>query len=97
MNYPAEELEVVHKRFCKLALGVPRTATNLACFGELERTPLSIKRKVSLIQYWLRITTDWDTLDLVKDAYALAKSENLQWTIGIRNILNNAGFPQVWT
>ena len=50
--YPAEEL---HKRFCKFALGVPRIATNLACYGELGRTPLSIKRKVSLIKYWLMI------------------------------------------
>ena len=49
--YPAEELEVVHKRFCKFALGVPRSATNLACYGELGRTPLMIKRKVSLIKY----------------------------------------------
>ena len=32
----------------------------------------------------------WDTPDLVKDA-------TLQWTIGIQNILNNAGFPQLWT
>ena len=76
--YLAEELEVVHKRFCKFALGVPRMATNLACYGELARTPLTIKRKVSLIKYWLRVTTNWDAPQLVKDAYALTKSESLQ-------------------
>ena len=76
--YPAEELKVVHKQFYKFALGVPRMATNLACYGELARTPLIIKRKVSLIKYWLRVTTNWDTPQLVKDTYALAKSESLQ-------------------
>ena len=93
--YPAEELEVVHKRFCKFALGVPRSATNLACYGELGRAPLMIKRKVSLI--WLRIPTSWDTPDLVKDAYALAKADSLQWINHIHCILNDTGFTQVWT
>ena len=27
----AEELELIHRRFCKFALGLPRTTTNLAC------------------------------------------------------------------
>ena len=89
--YPAEELEIVHKRFCKFALGVPRTATDLACYGELGRTPLMIKRKVSLIKYWLRVTIDRNTPDLV-----LAKSESLQWVKCIQTILNNAGLPQAW-
>ena len=51
------ELKIIHCRFCKFALGVPRTtqnweesgdeATNFAC-GGLGRTPLLIKRKVLL-------------------------------------------------
>ena len=60
-------LIIMHKRFC--TLGVPRSATNLACYGELGRIPLTIK-------YWLRVTTDWDAPELVKDAYALAKAES---------------------
>ena len=51
-----------------------------------------IKRKVSLIKYWLRVTIDWDTPDLVKDAYALALSESLQWVKCI-----NASYPQAWS
>lgn len=94
--YPAEELEIVHRRFCKFALGVPRTATNLACYGELGRTPLLVKRKVALIKYWLRVATDWDTPDLVKDAYILATSESLHWANFVKTILSDAGFPQVW-
>ena len=81
-------------RICKFALGVPRSATNLACYGELGRTPLMIKRKISMIKYWLRVTTDWDAPELVKDAYALAKAESHEW---VSFILNNSGFPQVWS
>ena len=39
------------KKFCKFPLG---------------RTPLMIKRKI-IIKYWLRVTTDWDAPELVKE------------------------------
>ena len=93
--YPTEELEVVHKRFCKFALGVSRSATNLACSGELGRTPLMIIGKISQIKYWLRVTVDWSIPILVKDACALAKVESLEWVNYIQNILTNACFPCV--
>ena len=32
----AEELEIIHRKFCKFTLGVPGTTSNLACYGELE-------------------------------------------------------------
>ena len=49
----AEDLEVVHHKFCKFALRVPNTATNLAVYGELGRVPLEIKRRSAIIKYWL--------------------------------------------
>ena len=45
----AEDLEVVHHRFCKFALGVPNTATNLAVYGELGRVAPEIKRRSAII------------------------------------------------
>ena len=38
----AEELEIIHRRFCKFSLGVPRTTSNLVCYSELGRYPLDI-------------------------------------------------------
>ena len=67
----AEDLEVVHRRFCKFALGVPNTATNLAVYGELGRVPLEIKRRSAFIKYWLRIVPDWNTPALLKEFYAM--------------------------
>ena len=65
---------------------MPRSATNLACYGELGRTPLMIKRKLPLIKYWLRITTGWNAPELVEDA--LVKSESHEWANFIQKILN---------
>ena len=56
MNYASEtwdytvsdynnSLELVHHKFCKFALGVCTNVPNLAVYGELGRTPLSIQRK----------------------------------------------------
>ena len=41
-----DSLELVHRKFCKFALGVCTNAPNLAVYGELGRTPLSIHRKI---------------------------------------------------
>ena len=95
----AEELELIHRRFCKFALGLPRTTTNLACYGELGRYPLKIRRNVQIIKYWLRIHTDWTVSSLVKDACSLATSNSLPaWANCIKQILGShaAGFSYVW-
>ena len=36
----ADSVEIVHRNFCKFALGVPSSTTNLACYSELARPPL---------------------------------------------------------
>ena len=48
-----------------------------------------------MTKYWLRLTTDWDALELVKVAYALAKAESHEQVSFILNIFNNSGFSQV--
>ena len=93
----AEELEVIHQRFCKSALGVPITTTNLDCYGELGRSPLIIKRKVLMVKYWLRVAGSWDVPPLVKEAYTLAKNHSLQWTSYVKQILDESGYSYVWS
>ena len=95
-NTQAEELELIHRKFCKFALGLPTTASYLACYGELGRSPLEIRRKVQLIKYWLRIKTDWTVSPLVKDACILATSSSLQWANSVKQNLDGAGFSYVW-
>ena len=56
----AEEIEKVHRKFIKFALGLPSTAANLAIYGEVGRTPLDIRRNALMVKYWLRLTTGWE-------------------------------------
>ena len=36
-----DSLEIIHRKFCKFALGISTNAANLAIYGELGRTPLN--------------------------------------------------------
>ena len=92
----AEELEIIHRKFCKFALGLPRTTTNLACYGELGRYPLVIRRKVQMIKFWLRVHSDWTVSPLVKDACSLATNSSLPWANFIKQILDSTGLSYVW-
>ena len=41
---------IIHLKCCKFTLGVCNDVTNLAAYGELEHTPLSVCRKFSKVQ-----------------------------------------------
>ena len=93
----ADDLEIVHRRFCKFALGVPNTATNLAVYGELGRVPLEIKRRSAIIKYWLRIVSDWNTPVLLKEAYLMQTESGSDWLSYIKQTLDNLGFSNIWS
>jgi len=40
-----------------------------------------------MVKYWLRIAGCWDTPTLVRDAYALAQSNCIQWTLNIKTVM----------
>ncbi len=93
----AEELEVIHRRFCKFALGLPTSITNLAVYGDLGRAPLSIRHKVALIKYWLRISTSREISPLLRETYELVSSDpSNNWLKEIRGVLNGTGFSGMW-
>ena len=93
---PTEDLELIHRKFCKFALGVPKSTTNIACYGELGRPPLILRWKTSMTKYWLRGTTDWSAPELLKEAFWEAKTQDLKWWTCIKDTLNNSGFTEVW-
>ena len=89
-------IERVHLRFCKFVLGVPTSACNLACYGELGHYPVEIRIKISLIKFWLRLATDWSIPPLLYDAYQLSLSTPGSWCARIKQILDVSGFSFVW-
>ena len=95
----SDEMEVLHRRFCKFALELPTSTTNIAVYSDLGRVPLSIRHKVSLLKYWLRITTSTDISPLLLEAYQLLtlNDQPNTWCRKIQRILNEAGFSYVWS
>ena len=92
-------MEVLHRRFCKFALGLPTSTTNVAVYGDLGRLTLSTRHKVSLLKYWMRITTSADISPLLLEAYQLLTLNDhpSTWCRKIQRILNEAGFSYVWS
>ena len=74
-----DSLEIIHRKFCKFALGASTNSTNLVVYGELGRVPLSISRKVQVVKYWQRLIKENEKLPIyLREAYLLAKSKKLK-------------------
>ena len=106
MNYASEawdytvsdnndSLELVHRKFCKFALGVCTNAPNLAVYGELGRTPLLIHRKILTVKYWYRLSIDDGLPMYLKEVYLLAKNNNLNWYKSLVNIMKSTDLDQM--
>ncbi len=93
-----EEAELLHRRFCKFALGLPTSTTNAAVYGELGRLPLNVRQKIALLKYWFRIRTTGNTSPLLQEIYQLISGDpSNTWLNGIQSILNETGFSGVWS
>ena len=94
--YTASAIERVHLKFCKLVLKVSKSTCNEIIYGELERYPLIIERKVRILSYWLKIVHNESSL-LVQKVYSLmyvaitrnAMLEN--WASLVRKLLCGIG------
>ena len=53
--HTASAIERVHLKICKLVVKVSKSTCNEMIYGELERYPLIIERKVKILSYWLTI------------------------------------------
>ena len=51
----SKELERIHMKFCKRALGVKLSTSNAGIYGELGRYPLYVARYTRIVKYWVKI------------------------------------------
>ena len=51
----AENIERVHRKFCKYLINVKMSTNNLSLAAEFGRFPLFIARQVRIIKYWLNL------------------------------------------
>ena len=51
----AENIERVHRKFCRLLLNVKMSTNSLSLYGVLGRFPFVLRRHVRIIKYWLNL------------------------------------------
>ena len=69
--YKSDVLERGHRHFAKFILGLPSSACNAAVYGELGTFALELRRKILMVNYWLRLSTHWDVSPLLQRAYQI--------------------------
>ena len=111
LNYSAEvwgyheanDVEMLHTKFCRWILRV-RKSTNLSgLYGELGRYPLIVYRKISMIRYWIKLLSSSDTF-IPKRIYNMLKHDldnrntynGSNWAFQIKSILDSLGFSNIW-
>ena len=58
-------------------------------------SPLEIKRRSAIIKYWLRIVSDCNTPDLLKEVYAMQTESGSDWLSYIEQTLASLGFTNI--
>ena len=99
----ADNIERVHRKFCKRILNVKMSKNSLSLYAEVGRFPLYLDRYVRIVIFFLKLYT-------VKQGNCILKyislSQRLEierknkptnnWSSKVRDILNQTGFNDVW-
>ena len=85
-------------KFHKTIMGVPNHTSNAAVHLDLNSTPIETQVKINMIKYWHRLVQQ-DSDRLTKESYNTLLSDGGRdpFTTAIRDILNSAGYENVWT
>ena len=81
---------------CKYVLGVGKKTTKIAVYGELGRYPLYIDTVLAIVKYWLRLSKESETDQLLKDAlqdnYVMFQKKRDCWLNCVYMILKSVTF-----
>ena len=93
-------LEKIHLRFLKNILSIRSTTPNYMVYGETGRTPLDIKVKTRMLNFWSKILCNPDKLSgKLYQLFLQLHSTGLcnsGWITNIKSILDNTGYSFVW-
>ena len=56
--YSMKNLETVHKKICKLVMGMPKTTPSNTIYNVTKRRPLEIEVKSRMVSFWLKSATN---------------------------------------
>lgn len=92
-----DEVELVHRKFCRILLGVSSRTPNDIVLGELGVIPLYAQYTLRCIKFWLKIVM---SQGYINSSYNMLKllDENgkRNWVSYVKNILISNGFGYVW-
>ena len=106
LNYASEiwgfhqgkDIEVIHNKFCRFVLNVPKNTPVCGVIGELGHLPMYIIRKQRLLKYWVNIVTNKP--NLVFNIYQLLLNDcnngKENWATNVRKLLYDLGLNYVW-
>lgn len=90
-------IETLFMSFCKQLLGVQKQSMNDGVLLELGQFPLLILAKKRAVKNWVRMATNTNCNDILRDSYQFAIDESLQWTDSMKTMLSEIGFMQSFT
>lgn len=98
----AQNVERVHRKFCKWLINVKMSTNNLSLAAEFGRFPLIISRQVRIIKYWLNLHSIksenciLNTLNLMLRNEVENNPNIVSWSSKVKNLLQHSGFADVW-
>ena len=71
----ADNIERVHRKFCKWVLNVKPSTSSLALYGEVGRFPLLLCRQSRIVKYFLKINSVDNNNCILWNAYTMLKMD----------------------
>ena len=93
-----DPIESVHIKFCKILLGVGKSATNSTCYGELGRFPLHVAAKLRCLKYWLSIVSPPKNFKITHLIYQemIDSSRKICFSQKVKDLLARNGLGYIW-
>ena len=97
----ADNLERVHRKFCKWLLNVKQSSSNVALYGDLGGLSFFVGRQIRIIKYWLKIIHVKNNNCILWNIYYMLRNELKAYqnvtnlVSNEKNILERTGFPDV--
>ena len=88
VDVSTSKIDLVHRKFLKFILGVPKSCPNLAVYGDTGEIPLSFKGYRLTLNFWHRVTNLPDTA-MVKKALLENIGLRTNWIKSIEKLINH--------
>ena len=98
----SENVERVHRKFCKQILNVKKSTNSKALLAEVGRFPLIINRHIRIVKYWLKLFQEKSgnciLATLLNHQFDVIRINPTvkYWTNRVKTLLENTGFNEIW-